>query len=209
MIAAKTQHGTSGNNQEPGGRCCQADMESRYRHEVAGSGLRVAQPLFGRNPVPCADGNSGKYRCRVRILDDRLQPPDDVLPETADRFTAVIVQPAVALAVDDVARRADALPEQPGFVIKYPGVARSTRPPQPHFQLPYLANLRTFCGAIPAQAYPRRNPRVVDGPRHKTGHRAPAARKIGDLEYGQHAVALEPRREPQVDDVQPLQRKQG
>jgi hypothetical protein len=112
------------------------------------------------------------------------------------------LQPLVTLAIDHVARCADAFPEQPGLVVENSGVTRAARPPQPDFQLPYVADLQRFASLEPVQAHSRRNSRVVDRPGHETDHSAPVTREIDDLQHCKDAVALELRRQPQAHYVQ-------
>jgi hypothetical protein len=81
MVAAKTHRGAAHNDQKPGGRCREANMQSRDGHQVAGSGLRVSQPPLRRDAVPRADGNRRNDRRRICVLEDRSQPPDDPLPQ--------------------------------------------------------------------------------------------------------------------------------
>ncbi len=196
MIAADAQRPTAHDNQEPPGCRRQADVQPRDGHEVAGPGLRVSLPLLRRDAVPRADGNRCNDRCRVRILEDRLQPSNDALPQAIDRMTRCLLEPPIAMPVDDVPRRADALPEQPGLVVEHAGIARTAWPPQPHLELPDVADFGTFGSVVPAQAHRRWNSRVVNGASHETDRLAPLTGKIRDLQYRHYAVALEPGRQP-------------
>ena len=208
MIAAEAQRPTAHDNQEPPGCRRQADVQPRDGHEMAGPGLRVSLPLLRGDAVPRADRNRGNDRRRVRIPEDGLQPSDDALPQLVDRMTRCLLEPPVAMPVDDIPRRAEALAEEPGFVVEHAGIARATWSPQPHLELPDVADFRTFGSVVPAQTHRRRNSRVVNGAGQETGRLTPLAGKIGDLQYRQYAVAFEPGRQPRTDDLHRVQGEQ-
>ena len=155
------------------------------------------------------DGNRGNDCACIRVPEDRLQPRDNAMPQAADRAAGFRLQQPVARPVNDIARCPDALPEQPGLVVEYPGIAGPAWATQPHLHLPHVTNLQTFATFEPAQANSRRDSRVIDRPGHETDHFVPATGKIGDLQYRQDTVALELRRQSQAHCMQRMQRKKG
>ena len=124
-----------------------------------------------------------------------------MLPQAARRAAGPLLQALVARPVDDVAGRADTLPEQPGLVIEYPRVTGSARPAQPYFELPDVADVRSFGRLVPADAKPRRESRIAERPGQETDRCPCLPRKVDDLQHRQQAVALVLRRQPLRDDM--------
>ncbi len=209
VVAADAQDPARCYREEPGRRCGETHVQAGDRHQVARSRPRITQPLLRGDSVARAHGDRGKDRRRVRVFDERCQPFDGSRPQAACRSASFLLEPLVARPVDDVTRRADTLPEQPGLVIELPRVTRSTRAAQPHFELPDVADVGSFGCLVPVDSKPRRNSGIAEWPGEETDRFPPLARKVDDLQNRQHAVALVLRRQPLYDDMLRVQCEQG
>ncbi len=109
---------------------CQADVQSRYRHQVARAASGVTIPLIIGDQVSRTDHECGES-CGVITLElERRDAPDETLPQLIDAPWHAGLEKMVATPVDHIAHRTDVLASQPGFEIENTCVARAARSAQ-------------------------------------------------------------------------------
>ena len=187
----------------------QADVQSRNCNEMARARDRETLPLLTRDQVT-GTGRNGNQHCRgsggVRRA---MRSRHEAQAERLCWCHRAVMQPAIALAANNIPRRVQLLAEQPGFVIEHARIGTAARRSKAQLEFPDFPKTRHRGRLEPAHAGPRRQPEIVQG-LHDHGHaRAVYGRKIRDAYDGEHAVAGKSLVQALLDDVLPGHLKYG
>jgi len=107
----------------------------------------------------------------------------------------------IAMTINDVGNGSNSLTKSPRFVVEVSRIARTAWSPQAQFKTPDITRVNGDRWIEPADAYPRREPRIFDRHGNETDGLSVATWKVHDPDARQDAVTRELWCETGIDDI--------
>ena len=140
-------------------------MQAGDRHQMIGARLLQLLPLADADgtPIPDHQGQQDALDGRIRQRGIHLYP--HCLAKSLQWIVPARGQAPVLICLAHIARGADPVLIQPGFVIESTGIAKSVWTFETHAQAPGFPSAKDCIGTIPAESNAtRRSHRRLPGP---------------------------------------------